>query len=480
MDPDLTSVLHPDDRRQNYTYYGARLFWKNLPLFVRDGLRSKPTIILGTTGFGKTEMMLSLAYSDAIRKRPVIFIDGKCDAKTRDKLYFYNHLLAKRPFYALLPYQQGDRHTDSWNPLYSSVLPITTITEAFFNAYHDPGTTKGGASAGGETFYADMQRVVFSYLIRALHSSGYAYNTQDCRALLDRESLLRQIQGLLRPSGLTAYSDLLRARSEMGRDYGRNMIRFSNYLSTFNHWSLNSYNPTIEFDAAIHEGATVYVGLPISSEPVTMGAIGNITLNQLKALSAYAQSQNRERKVVSCFADEAASFVDTGLAEWICKVRSSGFLLTLGLQTIASLEGRRQGFATEIRANTPNVVIFNPNDRPTAEWFSGLSREEPERSYQASIHDGMEKFSGSVRLGTTPRIHPDAILALQRGQAYYKPPVLIDRPPLLATPFLPDPDPACVLAHHRRLYASPKRRVRGLNVSLNVDQAFRTGGETAL
>lgn len=463
--PPLTSLTFPDDRKYVYTALGKRLFWKNSPLFVHDSLRTRPMLVLGSTGYGKTEGLISMAFQDAMKGRFVVFIDGKCDESTRNKLYYYCHRVAKRPFYALMPFQEMDHLTNSWNPFTTSSLGISTIAESFINAYADPTEQKGDGQ-----FYLETQRAVFTLLMRTLTSSGFAFSTQDVRYLLEYEDLRQNLGQIVKGSGVQFYGDLIRKCRDEGKGFGKTMQRFVNHLRLFQHWSLNSYNPTIQFDRLMQTDSVVYVGLPVNSEPYLMSAIGNILVNQLKALSANIQtSEKSKRRAISCIIDEAGTFVDLGLAEWICKVRSSGFLLVLGIQTLANLERKRAGFSEEIRANSPNVMMFNPNEEKTAAWFSTLVGQELKTVASANIKASDETGDGSIKTTEQKKIPVDALMNLRVGQCFYRPPVPIDRPPLLAVSYLPDP-PEKEENRHRRLFYESNAEFKGINLAQQINE----------
>lgn len=430
-------------------------------------------MVIGSTGYGKTEELLSLAYLDAKKGRPVIFIDGKCDESTRDKLYFWCHKQAGRPFLTLMPFQSADHLTNSWNPLMSTTLSIGTVAEAFINSYADPS---GGSQKGSDgEYYLEAQRTIFTLLMRTLHSSGLAYSTEDIRYLLEYEETLEALARQIPNKGIQHYNDLLRRRREEGKNFRKMMMRFANFLQMFSHWSLNSYNPTIQLDRLIYTDAVIYVGLPVNSEPYLMSAIGNIMINQLKAISAHMQTTEKShRRAVTCIIDEAGTFVDTGLAEWICKVRSSGFLMTLGIQNLANLERHRAGFGDEIRSNTPNVMMFNPQDHKTAQWFSTICGHEMKKTVSAGVdaHADSETGAGTVKSVETLKIHPDALLHLRLGQLVYRPPIPVEREPVLAAAYLPDP-PSRPDFKHRRVVPEKKPEFTGIGLSQQIQASRR-------
>jgi hypothetical protein len=431
--------------------------------------------VVGTTGQGKTELLLNVAFQDIAKGRFTVFMDGKCDEDTRNKLFYYAHVVHKRPFYMFLPYIDGAHLTHSWNPFVSSTLQVKTISEMFINPYADYGGSKGAAE-----YYIAAQRDAFSSLMKALQSSGYSYNPQDVCYLLENDELLTNLYKPLRPTGMSHYAALIRRITADKKGFRKEMEGFINHLKLFTHWSLNSYNPTIQIDRLMHTDAVVYIGLPINSEPHLMTNVGNILVNQLKALSSHIQNSERsKRRAISCIIDEAGSFVDEGLAEWICKVRSSGFMLMLGIQNLANLEGRRPGFSREILSNTPNIMMFNPTDIETAKWFSLLSGQELKRSVTVNMEEGSEFDKGSFRANETYRVPPDAILHLNTGQFYYRSAESTERPILLSSPLMPTPDPRRLEYKCRRVETETKPELKGLNLGLQVAETMSRLAESA-
>ena len=471
--PELTSVLPPPPQNFSYTMLGARLFSPgHPPLYCRDTTRTRPTLVIGTTGTGKTELLLNLAFQDIWKGRFTIFIDGKCDEDTRNKLFYYSHVLAKRPFYMFLPYTEGGHLTNSWNPFVSSLLSASKVAEMFISPYADYGGSRGA----GE-YYIAAQRDAFSSLMKALKSSGYGYNPQDVRFLLENIELLSNLYKVLRNSGMTHYGHLMRKVGSETKKFRTEMEGFVNHLKLFTHWSLNSYNPALQLDRLMMTDAVVYVGLPVNSEPHLMRNVGNILVNQLKALSAHVQTTEKtKRRAISCIIDEAGTFIDEGLAEWICKVRSSGFLLVLGIQNLANLEGRRPGFSKEIQSNAPNIMMFNPKDADTAKWFSTLSGQELKTMTTVNMEAAEEADRGSFRASETHRLPPDALLSLNVGQFYYRSAEPTERPILLSAPLMPAPSPDRDEYRCRRIETKMLPELRGLNLGLQVKEMHRKMG----
>lgn len=466
--PLLTSQPPNTDDRFLYTYYGQLLLGSPGGCWMRDSARTKPTLVLGTTGCGKTEGMLSRAFQDASKGRPVIFIDGKCDRETWRKLYYYNHCCAGRPFYALFPTPMLDRLSMSWNPLHSTLLPIQTVVESLFNTY-----TRNKGNAGAAEFYYETQRNAFTLLCQTLHASGYGFTLDDVVVLLEHNDVLMSMAGQLNPESLQFYSKLLSLRNSEP-DFVKHMRGFLNFLKLFDHWSLNTYNPDIQLDRLYYTDATIYVGLPVNAQQVTMSTIGNLLINQLRALANYVQAHGRSERDFSVFIDEAGPFIDTALAEWIGKARSSGFLLEIAVQTLADLARVNTIIAEQIKGNTPNILLYNPQDLATAKAYSELfGNEDILHTSIATPPDGDQPVV-TQRLGETPKIHPDIINQLRIGQCVFRPSERIYRPPLLAGSMLPPPPTNPVFDWHGGRH-NVKPELYGLHMKLRLDVVKRTG-----
>ncbi len=468
----ITHTPPVDSRRFAYTYLGQSLLGAIAPIFCHDSVRSRPSIFVGTTGCGKTELLLSLAYSGARKGRLVIFIDGKADQTTWNKLYYYNSLKAGCPFYANFPLQDLDQLSQSWNPLHSTKLSVDTISSAIFATYsrHRPASERTDGS-----YYTDYQRTIFSSLCRALHASGLGYNFEDIVLLLENPILLNQLGTELRPEGKEPYSRVLAERNKNLKEFTAIMSGFLNHLKLLQHWSVNSYNPDIELDQLYHSNATVYFGFPVQSQPVAMATLGNILINQLSALSNHYQSVSpSERRVVDVIVDEAGSFIDKGMADWICKARSSGFRLHIGLQGLADLEQVSATFAKQVQVSTPNVFLFNPQSYETAVWFSNLSGSKSKLSRTATIigadveNEGEETGVVTEKLIECRKVTPDAINQLRVGQCYWRPSERTYVPILMQASMLPSPAQNPEYEWHGKHY-SQVAQTKGLFMKMRLD-----------
>jgi hypothetical protein len=473
-EPVLVTNPPNDDRRFLYTYIGRRLLGGTETINYYDLSRTRPALVVGTTGSGKTELMASMAAMDNQKGRCTIFIDGKCDINLMQKLYYYtrhgNKDQPQRPFYCLIPHPEYDTLTHSWNPLFLTTVEPSTISETVFNSYSPPESEGRGEGS----FYSTYQRQAFSLICSALLKSGKVASFQDIVRLLTYPEIMDSMAGMITQEGTIAFRKLVMMRRENPREFNDRMRGFVNFLMKFSHHSLNSCNPAIQLDRLVFTESFIYVGLPLNLEPHLMRALGNILINQLKSLTHRLQSSNRLRRSIACYVDEAGSFIDSGAVDWINKVRSTGLMLTLSIQLLGDLQGRRPGFSEQVPGNTPNVYFFQTRDPATATWFSELSGRQLGQSQTASVRavegEVTETGAGSARMSEQPRISRDLGYNLRPGQMYFLPESTI-RPMLLAGAYMPDPSGDPQRTYVREVY-NPDVEVSGLqlNYVISADQ----------
>ena len=468
----LTNVLPFDSRRNRYTYMGINLFGQiPQPIFTHDDVRSYPSLLVGTTGSGKTEAMLQQAIQDIHKGRPVVWVEGKPAHQTWNKAYCATCIYGPGTFYSLFPTQDLDHLSHSWNPLYSKTLPMNTISEAFFNTYYRSSI----GNRSGETYYYDIQRNVFSDLCRALEHSGRGVNFNDIVTILEHdEVMLSRLGTELRPEGRTYINKVLNERSTHAKEFKKAMEGFLNHLRLFSSWTINSTNPDIVLDELLFDSSQVpfiYVALPINSQRTTMSAIGNLVLAHMKAIAAKMQTvPAAQRREISVYVDEADSFIDDGISDAVKRGRDSGVRWHFGMQAVQSLRRVSDTFMSEMMVNTPNIFVFYAQCNETARWFSELSGEEPVISHTATYANSDPTLT--EKLGSVKKVHHDAVNQLLPGQCWYRPAARLYRPILLGSAYVP------ALAqrpeHEWNGYKYHKKAmIKGLNYELLADTLTR-------
>ncbi|MFH1067380.1 MAG: hypothetical protein V1746_05730 [bacterium] len=435
--PPFLSLPPEDDRKYLYTYCGKRLLGGRQklsdkkaasfpkisnpllhPLYCYDGIRARPTLVVGADDSGKTAHLLYLALKDSSCGRTVVFIDGNSSRDTLNQLYYWNKKWLARPILALTPDEDELSHT--WNPLWNTGLKVGTLTDLFFNAYQHTQTTPLDPDD------LDFFKETLHELLDVLEKSKLTTHCADAAEILSDDKALEWLGAVAEDEGKESYEDLLDLIRETRR-FSEKITPLVQFLSLFRSWTLSSYHPSICFPQLLRSPSIVYVGLPNAADEETKqrnAALGNLLIHHIEALISQAASEDKEnRRAVSVIVNQAERFMDEELAGWMLKARSSELMLTCAVDNLAALEKMKDGFLEQLRADMPNLALFNSNDSATAQWFASF--------WQAKQSEDA--------LFPPAEIWAERIQQLKHGQYLLDISTAPQRPMSLAAPFLPPP-----------------------------------------
>lgn len=440
-----TTLPPDDDRRGLYTYLGRRMRGTGggasfRPFFLYDGVRARPSLVLGGDEPGRREYLINLAVKDAGGGRSVVFLDRNFDRETLDKLYYWCGKKMGRRVLALVPQEGNDGLSHSWNPFLSQRIKIGTLTETFFNGFsatHPVRSTRKRSEM-------EMQREAFGLLLRALHSTGRAFNAGDVLRLLEDDEALSRLARHVRKAGAEYYADLLHLIGNQSR-FHEKMGGFLDFLKLWDSWTLGSYHPDIQLGTLPQEKTVVYVGLGGGMGNEATMAVGYVMLQQLKAVLASLEANEREsRRSLSVLVNDVRGFLDAKLGEWFAKARHSTLMMTWAAPRVRDLEERAEEMLPQLQGSDPFLTLFRPEDEATGEWFrDAVQRVAPMQE---------------IEYGDCER--------LKEGQFMLKVP-MVNRALLIAGARLPDPPMRGDCCYRRIRYSLEKTpQVKGL-------QAFR-------
>lgn len=429
MDSFLPAVCLPpsDERRFLYTYHGRRAVGIGKdkahfhPLYIYDGERTRPTVVVGAADTAKDDYLLNLAIKDASCGRPVVWIDNIPRPQILNQLHYWCGIHLKKRVRALIPCVHFDDLSHTWNPFLPGGVSIGSIVENFLSSYQH--TRKNGAENDFE-----MQKEALNLLLRALHGSNLSYHARDAAILFERDDALAQLKGLMEGEGAEFYENFLRFKKRT-RNFSQKIQPLADFLGLFQKWTLSSYRPSVQLDEIVQSGSVLYVGLPFQTEKEMVTAVGNIIFRHVKSLISEKETDARqERRAVSVILSGAESFMDPSLGEWIGKTRLSDMMLTCAVDHLAALEELGESFLTELRADTPNIALFNPRDVSTVDWFVEMWRQKHGDVDENSEKDELLDCAWAEKLNNLP---PSLCL--------FETPCCDQRPMLLASPSLPLP-----------------------------------------
>lgn len=441
---------------------------KERDMYVSLDLLEGHTLIVGSTGTGKTRLF-DLMIDQAIRRgEAVIIIDPKgdhdlrenarraCEAHGQSKRFVYFHPGFPDESVRLDPL----RHFNDPDELASRVAAlIPSAGGGKSDPFKDFGWKAMSTVIQGLVFCGQkpslinirrfMEGGIDGLLGRTLESYYEKHFQENVRGGNTKKDLTNLIhryktkEGQMEPHSAV---DGLVAMKEHNKEHFQKMIAslipILSMLTSGSLQMLLSPKPD-DSDAAqfkdiaslIKKKAVLYIGLNSLADPIVGSALGSIYLAAITAVASdrynypdkKVHKSQKKYPPVNVFIDEAAEVVNEPTVQLLNKSRGAGFRVVVATQTLADLEvrtGTASG-ARQIIGNINNWIILRIQDGETQKYIaqalpktavksmdltyrSGSDTSDPmsySTTYQESLKEKDIELFPAALLGILPNLH---------------------------------------------------------------------------
>ena len=129
----------------------------------------------------------------------------------------------------------------------------------------------------------------------------------------------------------------------------------------------------LDMSKVIRNNMVLYMGLDSLADPTVGSAIGSVMLADMTAVAGdiYNYGQDK-KKPIDLYVDEAAEVINTPTIQLLNKGRGAGFRLTIATQTFADFAARLgdENKAIQVLANTNNKIALRVQDPRTQQLFA--------------------------------------------------------------------------------------------------------------
>ncbi|OGU21655.1 MAG: hypothetical protein A2580_18270 [Hydrogenophilales bacterium RIFOXYD1_FULL_62_11] len=163
--------------------------------------------------------------------------------------------------------------------------------------------------------------------------------------------------------------------------------------------------PITDLGRITRNGQVAYLGLDSLSDSMVASAIGALFLSDLTAVAGdrYNFGEKGEQVPVAIFVDESAEVINPPLVQLLNKGRGSGFSCFLATQTVSDITARlgSKDLALKVLGNINNVLALRCNDTGTQEYIAEsfaetvVRRIEMGQSSKNEVNEPLT-FSGTV------------------------------------------------------------------------------------
>lgn len=387
-------------------------------LYIPATLFQGQSLVVGTTGSGKTRLMETLIVQCVAKGQAVIIIDPKSDIDLRQSAQRACHLVGQPERFVFFnpafpehsarldPLRNWNRSTELANRI-ASLIPsqsasdpwkafsqrvLDTVVSGLVASKELPNLLKIRAAIEGgieplleKTLVAHFNERLGDHWAAELREMKTTVLRQAPRPPRDLDGMIRYYQDRVRadhPS--TAIEGLLSMHQHDHAHFSKmiaSLLPVLNMLTSGHLAALLSPNRTDDQDprpvwdvaSIINQQKVLYVGLDSLSDAMVGSAIGSIFLADLTAACGdrynYGVQGNHE---VFVFVDEAAEVATDTLVQLLNKSRGSGIRMTLATQTLADFAARlgSESKARQVLANCNNLIALRVLDGETQEYIA--------------------------------------------------------------------------------------------------------------
>jgi type IV secretory pathway TraG/TraD family ATPase VirD4 len=375
--------------------------------------------VVGPSGVGKTvSTLFPLAVQCLLQGYPLIFVDGKGDAKLKTQLYaFCKKMGIKMYFFDTL--QPDYSHT--YNPLVGSTDPneLTNLLAVGLNL-NAPGEAK---------VYTDIQKKFLSTLLHLFVETRQKFNFCDVIEFINHKEARDIVYQCITDDFYK--NEMIIFLSRLSKNE-RELIGLATILDQLFvsdekiFMLINTYEPDIDIRRILREGGAVLFSFSAGMKAQTNEALAKMVLADIaNAVGERHASFEQNHKFAMIVLDEFGQYVSESFDKFISTARSANVACILSHQTNAQLETyfSKDRLARVVRENTSGKIIFRQSEEASfwAETFG--TKQSVKRTEQVETGAMLtEKIStmGSLREVDEFIIHPNVLRKLQVGQAVWK------------------------------------------------------------
>ena len=368
------------------------------------------TLVVGTTGSGKTRTFDLLVTQAVLRDEAVFIIDPKgdkdlcetarraCAIAGKPERFLYFHPGFPEESHALDPLANFNRPTELASRI-AELIPAETGANPFkaFGQMALNNVVQGLILAGEQPNIVNIRRYLESgsdgLVIRAVASWAEAHLPQwrtKAEPYLARSDdrkakatgMMKFYYQELQPIAPSSDLEGLLSMFQHDRDHFTRMI--ASLFPVLNMLTSGSLGPLLSppkndtettpsnTASIIRFGSVAYLGLDSLTDSMVGSAIGSILLSDLAAVAGDRYNYGVGTRPVTIFIDEAAEVINDRFIQLLNKGRGAGIKMVVATQTFADFAARTGSAekARQVLGNVNNVIALRVLDAETQKYFS--------------------------------------------------------------------------------------------------------------
>lgn len=374
---------------------------------LSDKMANQHTLVLGTTGAGKTVTVCNIVESAVNRQLPVIYIDGKGDYALARRVRDYARSKGRKAHI----FSMKDESI-SYNPL--AVGGFTSKKDRIIELRE-----------WSEEHYKKLAEGYLQTVFKIMEQCGVPCDLMSLSQHLDfkrlkalireHESSLPDAQGLM---------DELMGQEEASKNIASVIAEIKNFTSSEigTLFQIEDGKETLTLQGILERGEIAYFCLPALEFPSMAQTLGRLVINDLKATMAQQLTTGGPKQLYAIF-DEFSVFAGEQVLNVINMGRSAGIHAVLSTQSLSDIaSGRKENadhFINQVVGNCNNFILHRQNSAEDAEKLAAIIGTTHTLEYTAQVSESGPTNMGTVKQTRGFIAHPDEIKELQTGEAFF-------------------------------------------------------------
>lgn len=341
------------------------------------------TMIIGPSGYGKTNLMTLLQERAIKLGHSVVFFDPKASAETRNMFTEVCARHDRKVYY----FNEFTPNPCSFNPLLDG--NVDQICDRIVNACQ-----------WSDEFYKATSIAALKETLHYLKTQGEVITLEKIYAELIRKKDIKNIQGLL-----------VQLTSASGSEFGP-LVNCDS-------------DEALSFRKIRQENACLYVGISSLGYNQTAKFFNRLFLDNL-LFHTYESLQGEIKcgedmasSPMSVFFDELSSIVTERFIELQNKCRAAGINITYATQCPSDINAVSTDLKDQIFENTENMFIFKHIVPTHTEYLSRMAGTLKGEKVTHAMEDGNRNGMGTSREVEQLYLHPNVLRNLRIGQCVY-------------------------------------------------------------
>lgn len=382
-------------------------------VILEDAELNQHTLIIGTTGSGKTTTLMNFVESSARRNIPLIFLDGKGSSDLIDKMAQIAHNYQRKFKVFTLRPRKEMKFLAGYNPFATG--NATEWKNRIMSLF-------AAVEGKGQEHFSLGEQNYINFVANILAQLPTKVDLRVFLAFLENPDKLLAVAHDQMPE-IGKKLAKLNADSELSVLIGDvvkllELFIYSDYGHLFNTFEMEN---VINIQQSIVNKEMILFQFDASSYPEDTKKIAKIVINDINSTFAGFTEFTK----CYCIFDEFASYASSNLAETISLHRSNGMHAVIGTQSIETVKLKSpetKRIAEELLACCNTYIVHTINLRADANTMADIMGNQKQYDVSLTISNdkdssASDKTNKNVKIIDAPKISPDQMMELKTGEA---------------------------------------------------------------